>query len=84
MQMLTSGTGAVKQYLARLYNAIASLCVGESQAKLLSAHKKNLAVIITAGFFVVGVEFTDWITTSVLALASACVMHTSTQSMATS
>ncbi|KAL8583522.1 hypothetical protein ACOMHN_054838 [Nucella lapillus] len=28
MQMLTSGTDAVKQYMARLYNAIASLCVG--------------------------------------------------------
>ncbi|XP_070206973.1 lisH domain-containing protein ARMC9-like isoform X2 [Littorina saxatilis] len=28
MQMLTSGTDEVKQYMARLYNAIASLCVG--------------------------------------------------------
>lgn len=29
MQMLTTSSDAVKQYLARLYNAIASLCVGE-------------------------------------------------------
>lgn len=28
MQMLTTSSDAVKQYLARLYNAIASLCVG--------------------------------------------------------
>ena len=42
MQMLTSSTGAVKQYMARLYNAIASLCVGESQDELWSAHMKSV------------------------------------------
>ena len=43
MQMLTSSTGAVKQYMARLYNAIASLHVGEFRHTTgLSAHTQSL------------------------------------------